>query len=91
MNPEYRKRQEQWDKFNAWEDEQDVKLSMEERLKQFCLLADLALTLPEDVKEEMHREHLENLIEIQKSVRIVYNKLSALSGQHSAKHDFADR
>jgi hypothetical protein len=85
MDPEYRKRLEQWQKFNAWKEQQAENLSEEERLRQFFILADMVRFYPADVVEKAHQEHLENLIEIQKSFREVYNNLSAVSGQLSAK------
>jgi len=77
MNPEYRKRLEQWEKFNAWKEQQERNLSDEERLRQFFILADMVRFYPKDVVEKAHQEHLEKLIEIQKSIIKIKNKLSA--------------
>lgn len=61
-------------KFNDWEIKYSKNLSVENRLDQFEELFNLIYELPNDIKEKGHKDHLDNLISVQKKLQIKGNK-----------------
>ncbi|MCD6118182.1 hypothetical protein J7K93_14370 [bacterium] len=54
--------------FNDWEEKYNRTLSAEQKLEQFIFLYKAEDSLPEKKVKKMHEEHLQCLIDIQKSL-----------------------
>ena len=56
-------------KFNEWERNYMKNLPVQRRLKQFSILYDLCIESQKETIERMHKEHLQNLIEMKKILK----------------------
>ncbi|RKY81336.1 hypothetical protein DRQ07_04400 [candidate division KSB1 bacterium] len=54
--------------FNDWEEKYNKILSAEQKMEQFLFLYKAKDSIPEEKIKEMHKEHLQCLIDIQKSL-----------------------
>ena len=69
MNQSYKDYKIKFARFNRWEEEQETKKSKQQKMAEFMHLFELSMQMPEDIKEQAHKDHLENLIEERKRLK----------------------
>ena len=69
MQPDYKARLKQFQKYNEWEHKRYRRQSGRERLQQFADLFELTFLMEAQVRKREQARHLDGLIQIQKALR----------------------
>ena len=69
MKSEYQEYLNRMTRFNAWEEQSRSQLSIQAKLDQFLILYGLRDFVPDNVREQVHTEHVEALCQTQKRLK----------------------
>ena len=69
MKSEYQEYLKRMSRFNEWEEQSRSQLTVEKKLDQFLILYGLGNFVPDNVRKQVHTEHVEALCRTQKRLK----------------------